>query len=147
MPDKASVSSVQFYFQHTGLTLKDRNKLKAFLLALFKKEKTRIATLNYIFCSDQYLLEINKGFLQHNYYTDIITFNLAAKNGPVEGEIYISLDRVRENARDLHQYYNTEFHRVIFHGALHLCGYPDKTSKEVSLMRKKEDYYLNSYFK
>src|SRR5450432_558619 len=91
MPDKASVS---FHFQHTALTLLDRRKLKVFILSIFKKEKAAVSTISYIFCSDKYLLEINKRFLQHRYYTDIITFNLAEK-GPIEAEIYISLDRVR----------------------------------------------------
>jgi probable rRNA maturation factor len=147
MPDKVLVSSIQFHFQHSGLALKDRNKLRAFILSIFKKEKTAVNSLSYIFCSDKYLLEINKNFLQHDFYTDIITFNLAGKKMPVEGEIYISIDRVRENANALNQYLDTEFHRVIFHGVLHLCGYRDKTRNETNLMRKKEGYYLKSYLK
>ncbi|MEP6749426.1 MAG: rRNA maturation RNase YbeY [Bacteroidota bacterium] len=115
-------------------------------MSICKREKTGIASLNYIFCSDKYLLEINKSFLQHDYYTDIITFNLAAKNTPVEGEIYISLDRVRENSKELNEYSSRELHRVIFHGVLHLCGYGDKTPKEAQVMRQKEDFYLNAYF-
>ncbi|MEO5594996.1 MAG: rRNA maturation RNase YbeY [Chitinophagaceae bacterium] len=126
---------------------KQRRRLKAFILLLFKKEKTPLASLNFIFCSDEYLLEINQQFLQHNFYTDIISFNLASKNEQVEGEIYISLDRVRENARELNQPFKTELHRVIFHGALHLCGYKDKRQTDIQLMRKKENGYLKSYFK
>jgi len=102
-------------------------------------------SLTYIFCSDDYLLNINRQFLQHNYYTDIISFNLGQRNGPVEGEIYISLDRVKDNARQLHQTYQQELHRVIFHGALHLCGYKDKSVKDIALMRKMEDHYLQRY--
>ena len=116
-------------------------------MLLFKKEKASLTSLNFIFCSDEYLLEINQQFLKHNFYTDIISFNLAANNEPVEGEIYISLDRVRENAGELNQSFKTELHRVIFHGALHLCGYMDKRPADILVMRKKEDEYLKSYFK
>ena len=84
----------------------------------FKMEKKPVASLIYVFCSDKDVLEINQLFLKHNYYTDIISFNLAAKNAPVEGEIYISLDRVKDNALRLNQYSYVELHRVIFHDAL-----------------------------
>lgn len=103
-------------------------------------------SLTYIFCSDEYLLGINRQFLRHDYYTDIISFNLAAKKAPVEGEIYISLDRVKDNARQLKLPFKQELHRVIFHGALHLCGYKDKLRKDITLMRKMEDFYLKKYF-
>ena len=146
MPVKESPAFVKFHFQHKTLSLKNRNKLKTFILSIFKKEKLALVSLNYIFCSDKYLLGINKEFLNHNYYTDIISFNLANKEAPVEGEVYISLDRVKANALELNQYYKTELHRVILHGALHLCGYNDKTSKEIDLMRKMEEYYLKAYF-
>jgi rRNA maturation RNase YbeY len=147
MLDKEIHSFVRFNFLHADRSLKDRRRLKACLQALFKKEKTSIERLSYIFCTDKYLLQINQQFLQHNDYTDIITFNLAGRKSPVEGEIYISLDRVRENASLLNEYFYRELHRVIFHGALHLCGYKDKTYKESKLMRQKEDYYLDQYFK
>jgi probable rRNA maturation factor len=146
MPVKDSPAFVQFHFQYKTLSLKNRNKLKTFILSIFKKEKLALGSVNYIFCSDKYLLGINKEFLNHNYYTDIISFNLANKEAPVEGEVYISLDRVKANALELNQYYYTELHRVILHGALHLCGYNDKTSKEIDLMRKMEEYYLKAYF-
>jgi len=147
MPVKVSLSSIQFHFLHSNAGLRDRQKLKAFIIAIFKKEGTSLNTLTYIFCSDSYLLKINQQFLQHNYYTDIVSFNLAARNAAIEGEIYISLDRVRENALDLNQYYYRELHRVIFHGALHLCGYKDKTVSEIAIMRNKEEYYLKLYLK
>jgi rRNA maturation RNase YbeY len=147
MPDKVSLSSIQFHFLHSNAGPRDRQKLKAFILSIFKKERTSLNTLTYIFCSDTYLLKINQQFLQHNYYTDIVSFNLAARNAAIEGEIYISLDRVRENALELNQYYYRELHRVIFHGALHLCGYKDKTVSEIAIMRTKEEYYLKLYLK
>lgn len=147
MPDNSSFPPVQFHFLQQSSYPRHRKQLKAFILSIFKKEKTQLQSLSYIFCSDAYLLGINQQFLQHNYYTDIISFNLAAKSAPVEGEIYISLDRVKDNARILNQSYQTELHRVIFHGALHLCGYKDKSPKDASLMRKMEDFYISKYYK
>ncbi|WP_366206997.1 rRNA maturation RNase YbeY [Flavihumibacter sp. CACIAM 22H1] len=116
-------------------------------MQLFKKEKKSLELLNYIFCTDEYLLDINRSFLQHDYYTDIITFELAEKGEPTQGEVYISIDRVRDNAKLHGQSFQRELHRVIFHGALHLCGYRDKTKKEETLMRQKEEEYLSYYFK
>lgn len=147
MPDKTPASTVSFHFLKENAHPKERRRLKTFLIALFKKEKTPLQSLTYIFCSDEYLLGINQQFLQHNYYTDIISFDLAAKGQPVEGEIYISLERVLENAKNLNQSFTKELHRVVFHGALHLCGYKDKSAKDIVIMRKKEDGYLNQYFK
>ena len=144
MLDK-DVPPIQFHFQHKG-DLKDRRKLKIFLGSSFKKEGFRLGSLHFIFCSDKALLAINREFLGHDYYTDIITFNLA-ENNTIEGEIYISLDRVRENARNLDEPVYMELHRVIFHGVLHLCGYRDKTRREIQLMREKESKYLSGYFK
>src|SRR5262249_42286938 len=108
------------------IDLRQRAGLKSFLASLFRREKKKLEGLTYIFCSDEYLLEINRQFLKHDYYTDIITFNLAESGQPVQGEIYISIDRVRENARQYNSSIKRELHRVIFHGALHLCGYKDK---------------------
>jgi len=147
MSYKASAREIRFHFQQKGLAIKNRHRLKTFIFSIFRKEKTPFNSLQYIFCSDNYLLEINQQYLQHDYYTDIITFNLASKKAPVKGEIYISLERVRDNAHSLDQYIYLELHRVIFHGVLHLCGYKDKTSRDILLMRKKEDFYLDQYFK
>jgi len=144
MLDK-DVPQIQFHFQHKG-DLKDRRKLKTFLGSIFRKEGYRLGSLHFVFCSDKALLAINREFLGHDYYTDIITFNLA-ENSKIEGEIYISLDRVRENARNLEQPLYVELHRVMFHGVLHLCGYRDKTRREIQLMREKESKYLSDYFR
>ena len=139
--------AVQFFFLETTITLKERNRLKVFIIELFRKEKKSIGELNYIFCSDKYLLSINKEFLQHDFYTDILTFDLSETKNRVDGEIYISLDRVRDNAIVFMSSLNKEFHRVIFHGALHLCGYKDKSPKEEAVMREAENKYLDLYFK
>ena len=103
-------------------------------------------SINYIFCSDDYLLELNKQYLNHNTLTDIITFELNAPGEPILSDIFISIDRVKENAKTLEIPFKQELHRVIFHGALHLCGYKDKKKEEQKLMRRKEDEYLNHYF-
>lgn len=140
-----STPEVSFFYE-APVSLRDRNKLKLFVKAIFRKEKKKLSGLNYIFCSDKRLLEINRQFLQHDYYTDIITFELSPAETPVEGEIYISIDRVKDNAQQHDSTVTRELHRVIFHGVLHLCGYKDKTPAQEKLMREKEDYYLKRYF-
>ncbi|NML19974.1 rRNA maturation RNase YbeY [Pseudoflavitalea sp. G-6-1-2] len=138
-------ASVTFHFaEQTSLT--NRTALKSFIIDLFKKEKKKAGELSFVFCSDAYLLEINKQYLKHNYYTDIITFDLSQTPGVISGELYISVDRVKDNAQNFNVSFKEELHRVIFHGALHLCGYKDKTEKEEALMRKMEDKYLRLYF-
>jgi probable rRNA maturation factor len=101
--------------------------------------------LSYIFCTDEYLLEINKQFLNHDTFTDIITFDLSETSDTIEGEIYISTERVAENATVFQTSYNRELHRVIFHGALHLCGYRDKKKGEKEEMRRQEEAALKLY--
>jgi len=139
--------AVQFHFQ-ADIRLVERTRLKAFLAELCKSEGRKLGDLNIIFVSDKALLEINKNYLQHDFYTDIITFDLSdGKGDPVIGEIYISTDRVRENAGSFQKSIRNELHRVIFHGLLHLCGYTDKGSVQQKRMRKKEDHYLSRYFR
>jgi len=138
--------AIHFHFLEGGFSLTERTSLKAFIATLFKKEKKKLASLNYIFCSDEYLLDINKQYLKHDFYTDIITFGLSEPGAPIMGEIYISLDRVRDNSGQFKTSLKREIHRVIFHGALHLCGYRDKNKVEEVLMRKMEDKYLSLYF-
>jgi probable rRNA maturation factor len=137
---------IRFHFLEGGFTLTERSSLKVFIVTLFKKEKKKLASLNYIFCSDEYLLDINKQYLKHDFYTDIITFGLSEPGEPITGEIYISIDRVRDNSLQFKTTLKKEIHRVIFHGALHLCGYRDKRKEEEMLMRKMEDKYLSLYF-
>ncbi len=140
-------SKVHFHFTEVSGSLTDRTRLKAFITALFKKEGRKLEHIQYIFCSDDYLLTINRQYLQHDYYTDIITFDLSEPNQPTTAEIYISIDRVKDNAANFKTSFKRELHRVMFHGALHLCGYKDKKAKEEALMRKLEDKYLGLYFK
>lgn len=136
-----------FRYADRRLTLTQKMAIQTFVESLFRKEKKSLAHINYIFCSDVYLLGINRSFLQHDYYTDIITFGLSAPGEPVEAEIYISTDRVKDNATQLGISFRDEMLRVIFHGALHLCGYKDKRKADIALMRKKEDHYLKLFLK
>ncbi|MEN9952596.1 MAG: rRNA maturation RNase YbeY [Bacteroidota bacterium] len=142
------MNEVQFFFLQPVSVLKQRIMLKSFLQKTAIKEGRPIDSLNIIFCSDEYLLSINKQFLNHDYYTDIITFDLSeSKRGPVTAELYISYDRVKDNARQMETTTTKELHRVVFHGLLHLLGYKDKTTKDQMEMRKMEDKLLAKYFR
>mgnify|MGYP001160328487 CR=1 FL=1 len=140
----SATTKIRFFFPQPA-SLNHRGRLKSFIEQIFRKEGKKLGGLNYVFCSDKELLKINRDFLQHDYYTDIISFGLSAPGEPVQAEIYISIDRVKENAQTLGVSFRKELHRVIFHGALHLCGYGDKSPKEEAQMRKKEDQYLSKY--
>jgi rRNA maturation RNase YbeY len=139
----ASKSKVYFFFK-IKMPLLARKKLKKEIEAIFAAENKALRCLNYIFCSDSELLEINRAYLKHDEYTDIITFNLS-KGKNIDGEIYISWDRVKDNALKFKEPTSRELRRVIFHGALHLCGYKDKESADRKKMRLKEKFYLNKY--
>jgi len=123
---------------------RNKNKLRRFLAEIFKLESKSLYLIQYVFCSDDYLIQINRSFLGHDNYTDIITFDLS-EGSETTGEIYISTERVVENAQSLQTGFQHELQRVIFHGALHLCGYKDKTKSEIIAMRDKEDYYLRLF--
>ncbi len=137
---------VNFHHLTPALLIK-RKILKGFIQNLFKREGKELEMLDIIFCTDDYLLEINQNHLSHNYYTDIITFDLSpTKNAPTIGELYISIDRVKDNANTHQVTFTNELHRVIFHGSLHLCGYKDKKEEDIAVMRKMEERYLGLYF-
>ena len=123
-----------------------RIELKSYIQSIFKKEGKKLESINYIFCTDKALLEINRQFLAHDFYTDIITFDLSDSDA-VQAEIYISVDRVKDNAAQLGVSFKSELHRVVFHGVLHLCGYKDKSKEQKHVIRRKEDFYLVRYFK
>jgi rRNA maturation RNase YbeY len=142
---KPEVKKIRFHFLSGSFFLPFRTPLKGFILKLFKKEGFKVEAVNYIFCSDKHLLGINRKYLSHDTYTDIITFQYSSSSEPVLSDIYISVERVKENARFYKTPFLQELYRVMFHGALHLCNYKDKTPKEVSLMRRKEDFYLKKY--
>jgi probable rRNA maturation factor len=138
--------SIHFFFDGVNPTLRNRKQLKEFLRSIFVSEGTELSSLNFIFLTDKALHAINRKFLDHDFLTDIITFNLAEKGDPVTADVYISIDRVRDNAFRQGERFQRELHRVIFHGALHLCGYKDKSDAQARKIRRKEDQYLAAYF-
>jgi probable rRNA maturation factor len=139
--------NISFNIADKPITLANRAELKIFLEKQLKKEGIKIEYLQYVFCSDNYLLGINKQFLNHDYYTDIISFDLSETKGELIGDIYISVDRVKENAKTHKTTQGNELLRVIFHGALHFCGYKDKKPADVKLMRSMEEKWLKAYMK
>lgn len=140
------MQKVFFHSADRKLSIKGKTEIKEAVLSIFKKEKIAVERLDYIFCSDDYLLDINLRFLKHDYYTDIITFDLSDSD-KIKAEIYISLDRVKENAALIRTTFPNELVRVVFHGALHLCGYKDKSIHENKKMREMEDFFLNKFLK
>jgi rRNA maturation RNase YbeY len=132
---------VSFNNQGISFKLKDKTKLKQWIKTITEKEKHRLGTINYIFCTDDELLEINIRHLNHNTLTDIITFDYT-ENKIINSDIFISVDRVTENARKFKVSFEEELHRVMIHGILHLCGYKDKSKADAELMRKKENWAL-----
>ena len=136
---------IRFHFLTEQFYFPDRTQLKTFISALLKKEGKKVEAINYIFCDDEYLLTLNQDYLRHNTLTDIITFQLSDPGQPITADIYISVERVRENAQEFGSPFLRELLRVMFHGALHLSGYKDKTKDESARMRKMEDHYLKLY--
>jgi probable rRNA maturation factor len=139
-------SPVQFHFL-SPCTLSSRGLLKSFIFRAFKKEGLVAETVNIIFCDDKYLLNLNRQFLQHDFYTDILSFPLSGPGDPLIAEMYISTERVRENAIVANAFFKEELHRVIFHGILHFCGYKDESTADIKKIRVMEDKWLKSYFK
>ncbi len=137
---------VQFYSLDRNPDLKERTRLKLFIEKLFTAEKKKLGNLSYIFCSDEHLLTINNDFLKHDFYTDVITFDLSSSKNEIEGEVYLSIDRIKDNAKQMGVSFKEEVHRVVFHGALHLCGYRDKNKEDALVMRSRENKYLKRYF-
>jgi rRNA maturation RNase YbeY len=138
--------AITFSYADKRLHIRHKRPLKKFIESIFVSEQVALGKVSYVFCSDDYLLRINQQFLNHDYYTDIITFDL--RNDPIDpvtGEIYISTERVMDNSKALKTTVSEEILRVMFHGALHLCGYKDKTKSEISRMREREDHYLRLY--
>ncbi len=139
---------VSFSNADINYTIKNKKVISTFIEEIFSRENQQLASLDYVFCSDDYLLDINKNFLQHDYFTDVITFDLTeSKNDGISGEIYISIDRIKDNSKIEKTAYKSELMRVMFHGALHLCGFKDKKKSEITIMRQKEDHYLRLFEK
>jgi len=132
---------IQFFFENIeSITI--GQEINTWLENLILAENKKPGDINYIFCDDDYLLKVNRDFLQHDYYTDVITFDYV-KGKTIAGDIFVSLPRISENAATLSKDFDVELYRVLAHGILHLCGYKDKTDEEITEMRRKEDFYLN----
>lgn len=138
-----SRSKISFFSEDTDFTLKQKTNIRTWINTVITTEGKSSGYLNLIFCSDSYLLNINQQYLNHDTYTDIITFDSSEKEGWIEGDVFISIDRVRENASNFGISEKDEIHRVIVHGILHLLGYKDKGKNDKELMTSKEDYYLS----
>ena len=136
--------SINFYFEDVEEFQLDLPKSILWIKNTIKKEQKETGEISFIFCSDDYLLSINREYLDHDYYTDIITFDYVDQD-LISGDIFISIDRVRENASEYKVSFENELNRIIIHGVLHLLGYKDKQANEKKLMTSKEDYYLNDY--
>lgn len=134
---------ISFFTEDVDYTLKDKLKIKRWIQQTVASESKKTEDINIIFCSDEYLLEVNKQYLNHDYYTDIITFNY--NTDKINGDLFISLDRVADNANQNNVPRETELLRVIIHGVLHLLGYNDKTAKEEKEIRAKEDSCIKNY--
>jgi rRNA maturation RNase YbeY len=139
--------AIYFFSEEINFELKEKLNRKRWLKNIATKTGFIIKELNYVFCSDEYLYQINLEYLNHETYTDIITFDNSEKEFELSGDIFISIDRVIENAKTHNQETETELSRVLAHGLLHLMGYKDKTKEESTLMRQKEEESISLYFK
>lgn len=139
-----ALRDISFFNEDVDYKIKDKQKLRQWIASTVANEGGgRVGELNFIFCSDAYLLEINKKYLDHDTYTDIVTFDSSEKDRVIAGDIFISIDRTKENASKFDVSERDELHRVIIHGVLHLCGYLDKKKEDKALMTEKENEYLS----
>lgn len=135
---------IYFYYINIQYRLPKISPIKTLVKDIIVQENKQIQNINFIFCDDEHLLDINKQYLQHDYYTDIITFYFG-NSYLIDGECYISIDRVTDNAKKFEEPFERELVRVISHGVLHLCGYKDTTNEEIRIMREKEDIYIQRF--
>ncbi|HEY9559906.1 MAG TPA: rRNA maturation RNase YbeY [Anseongella sp.] len=140
-----SRETIHFFSEDSPFRLKGKTKVRQWLKSVAAAENYRIAEISYIFCSDIYLLEMNRSYLDHDTFTDIITFEHTSEQDALAGDIYISVDRFRENAEKFGVSETEEMLRVMVHGVLHLCGYKDKAPEDTVAMRNKEDVYIRLY--
>ena len=140
------MKNIYFFCENIQYTLKQKNRIRAWISTVVEQNNKELLNINYIFTSDSHLLHINKEYLNHNTYTDIITFDQSENENTIEAEIYISIDRIKQNAKTLNLSFQNELHRVMIHGVLHLLGLKDKTEIEKQEMRKNENHYLALLF-
>lgn len=136
-------SSILFFTEGINFVLKDKKKLRNWINTSIGSENKSCGSINYIFCTDEFLHKLNIEYLNHNTLTDIISFGSSEDPEIISGEMYISIHRIKDNAKQFKVAFVNELHRVMIHGILHLIGYNDKTEDEKKLMRLKEDYYLS----
>ncbi|MEM6828980.1 MAG: rRNA maturation RNase YbeY [Bacteroidota bacterium] len=135
---------IEFFSKETSFKVPNSSSYKRWLHQIIREfSSNKVKDINYIFCSDDYLLAINKEYLQHDYYTDIITFDQSDNEGELEADIFISVDRIKENSFERNDSFENELSRVMAHGLLHLIGYDDKTEEEKIRMKEKEDACLS----
>jgi probable rRNA maturation factor len=143
----SSPGQIGFHYQTSPFYFPNRTGLKAFILSELRNRKLKVEAVNVIFSTDKQVLDINRQYLNHDFYTDIITFQLNSPDEPILADIYISIDRVRDNAYQFGTSFTKELHRVIFHGFLHLAGLKDKSKAELKAMRDAEARLLGKYFR
>ena len=134
---------INYFFEEIS-TIAINEDISTWLEDIIVNEEKKLGKIQYIFCDDEYLLHVNREYLQHDFYTDIITFDYV-KGKKISGDIFVSLPRIKDNAVQLSTDENEELKRVLAHGILHLCGYKDKSEEEQTMMTEKEDYYLSKY--
>ena len=133
---------ISYYFEDTDFVFRGKSLTNRWLRLVAESEIRKIGDISIIFCSDNYILDVNQKYLQHDYFTDIITFDYC-EGDRLSGDLFISVDSVRENAVEYGTEFSEELYRVIVHGVLHLIGYDDHNDKDIAMMRKKENYYLS----
>jgi rRNA maturation RNase YbeY len=136
---------IQFFSENITFRLPNKARIRSWLLSVIQSEKKKAWYINYIFCDDLYILELNKTYLDRDYFTDVISFSYSEEPGTVSGDIFISIDRVRENADKFGQSFDSEIRRIMVHGLLHLTGYRDRLKNEKKRITKKEDHYLSLF--
>ena len=136
-----------FFSENKNFKISNKKEIRTLLKEICKKENKKISFINCVFCSDNRLLEINKKYLNNTSLTDVVTFDFTTNKKTIEGDVYISIDRVKENAKKYKQSFKTELLRIIIHGLLHLIGFSDKTKEEKNTMTLKENEYLSMYNK
>lgn len=136
--------TISFQFEDANFEFSDSKKVENWIIKTIETEKCFTGNVTYIFCSDNYLLDVNRKYLNHDYFTDVITFDYV-KNSKISGDIFISIDRITENAKIFNVSRENELLRVMIHGVLHLIGYDDQTDEQEEEIHKKEDFYLNIY--
>ncbi len=136
------IYSIFFFKEGIKFRLSKSKQLQDWIIKIINKEGFGLSNINFIFCTDAYLRGINKGYLDHDYFTDIITFDNSTLKKIIDGDIFISIDRVKVNSKNYENSFNDELHRVMAHGVLHLVGYKDKTQTQKIEMKKMEDFWL-----